>query len=244
MTSVGNVVPTESVDANNLVNPEGISPDALLEYCNMQLQGLNGQMDTMMNQQETQLHQQEAVQQVQTTLEQFGSNGPQNAQDMQTCVNAFQTAIQSLPPGDPIAAQLQSQCNTMESTYGFGSPKTLTPSQQDELKQAQSIVDQGIPDPVKDPAGNEQYQLAQSQVKSLTATQSGGTLTNPPANNAWQGTTDALGNLASDVKSNSEIQMLQLQDLVSQRQDVTEMTTQMMTTEDNTLLDQAKAIGA
>ena len=242
-----NVTPTGAVNANSLVNPEGISPDALLEFCGMQLQGLDSQMDTMMNQQESQLHEQEAVQQVQTTLEQFGSNGPQNANDMQSCVNAFNTAIASLPPGDPVAAQLQTQCTQMESTYGYTAPTQLTSDQQTQLANAQAIVAQGAP-PLSAPGSGVinpalgQFLTAQQTVSTLTAQQNGA-LNSKPANNQWQGTTDALGNLASDVKSNAEIQMLQLQDLVSQRQDVTEMTTQMMTTENNTLLDQAKAIG-
>lgn len=241
--TIGNVTPTGTVNANNLVNPEGVSPNALLEYASMQLQGLDSQMDNMMNQQETQLQEQEAVQQVQTTLEQFGSNGPQNAADMSTCVTAFQTAIAGLPPGDPVAGQLQSQCSSMESTYGYTPAQSLSSSQQSQLTAAQSIVDKGPPDPISDPSGNMQYESAQLQVSSLNGVENG-SLSKAPANNQWQGTTDALGNLASDIKSNAEIQMLQLQDLVSQRQDVTEMTTQMMTTEDSTLLDQAKAIGA
>lgn len=233
MSNVGNVTQTGAVNTNNLVNPEGVSPDALLEYCSMQLQGLDSQMDTMMNAQQSQLQEQEAVQQVNTTLEQFGSTGPQTTADMQTCVQAYQTAIQSLPPGDPVAAQLQTQCNAMETTYGYTTPAPLSSSDQLTLSNAQAVVAAG-------PSGGMQYTMAMIEVQSLT----GGNLTHPPVNNEWQGTTDALSNLASDVKSNSEIQMLQLQDLVSQRQDVTEMTTQMMTTEDSTLLDEAKAIGA
>ena len=241
--SIGTVTPTGNVNANNLVNPEGVSPNALLEYASMQLQGLDTQMDSMMNQQETQLQEQEAVQQVQTTLEQFGSNGPQDATDMATCVSAFQTAIAGLPPGDPVAGQLQAQCTSMESTYGYTPAQSLTSSQQSQLSAAQTIVNQGPPDPVNNPGGYAQYTAAELQVVSLNGVENG-SLSKAPANNQWQGTTDALGNLASDIKSNAEIQMLQLQDLVSQRQDVTEMTTQMMTTEDSTLLDQAKAIGA
>jgi uncharacterized protein YgfB (UPF0149 family) len=241
--TIGTVTPTSTVNSNNLVNPEGVSPDALLEYCNMQLSGLDTQMDSLMNQQESQLHEQEAVQQVQTTLEQFGSNGPQNATDMATCVSAFQTAIASLPPGDPVAGQLQTQCTSMESTYGYTAGQSLSSSQQSQLSDAQAIVAKGPPDLMTDPAGYMQYQAAQLTVSSLNGVENG-SLGKAPANNQWQGTTDALGNLASDIKSNAEIQMLQLQDLVSQRQQVTEMTTQMMTTEDNTLLDQAKAIGA
>ena len=66
---------------------------------------------------------------------------------------------------------------------------------------------------------------------------------NAPANNDWQGTTGALSNLSDNIKSDSEVQMLQLQDLVSERQQVVEQMTGMMTKEDQTLEDGAKAIG-
>jgi hypothetical protein len=68
-------------------------------------------------------------------------------------------------------------------------------------------------------------------------------LTNPPSNDDWKSTTDAVGNLADDIKSNAEMQMLTLQDLVSQRQQVVELATGMMSKEDETLTDGAKAIG-
>ena len=242
--TIGTVMPTGTVNSSNLVNPQGMSPNALLEYCSMQLSGLDSQMDSMMNQQESQLHEQEAVQQVQTTLEQFGSNGPQNAADMGTCVAAYQTAISSLPAGDPVAGQLQTQCNSMESTYGYTPAQPLTAGEQAQLSGAQDIVNQSngvAPNSITDPNGYAQYVQAQATVSAVNSV-ANGSLSKAPANNQWQGTTDALGNLASDIKSNAEIQMLQLQDLVSQRQQVTEMTTQMMTTENSTLLDQAKAL--
>jgi len=52
-----------------------------------------------------------------------------------------------------------------------------------------------------------------------------------------------MGNLADSIKSNAEMQMLSLQDLVSQRQQVVELATGMMSKEDETLTDGAKAIG-
>jgi hypothetical protein len=231
--TIGSVTST-NVTGANLVNPAGMSPDALLEYCGMQLSGLDTEMDTMMNQQQTQLQQQEAVQQVQTTLEQYGSAGPQSASDMATCVQSFQTAIASLPPGDPVAAQLQTQCTQMESTYGYTPGAGLSASQQTQLSQDQATL-------AASGGGLGASLTAQIDEKDLLTVQNG-TLSKAPANNEWQGTTDALGNLASDIKSNAEMQMLQLQDLVAQRQDVIQSSNQMMTTEDSTDLDLAKAV--
>ena len=239
MSNVGSVsAPSYVTSGSNLVDPAGMSPDALLEYCGMQLNGLDSQIGTMMNQQQSQLSEQTAVQQVQTTLEGFGSNGPQSGADMQKCVDAFNTAISSLPPGDPIATQLQAQCTQMESQFGFTAPQTLTPAEQVDLTQAQATVAAG---PLGTAGGALTWAAAQATVTQMTSIQNGN-MSSPPANGQWQGTTDALGNLASDVKSNAEMQMLQLQDLVSQRQDVIEMSTNMMSTEDSALLDGAKAV--
>jgi len=68
-------------------------------------------------------------------------------------------------------------------------------------------------------------------------------LTKPPANDAWKGTTDGVGNLTNDIRSSAEIGMLKLQDLVSKRQQAVELVTGIMAKTDQTLEDGAKAIG-
>jgi hypothetical protein len=222
----------------------GFSPDALLEYCSSQMDNLDGQIDTLMQQQESQLNESQAVESVQTALASFGTNGPQNQSDYNKCVAAFQSAIASLPPGDPVAGQLQTQLSTMESQYG-NPGQTLTTSQATELANAQAIVAQGAPAPSA-PGGTpdlqpmDAYLQAQQTVSQLTAIQNG-TFT-APQNGSWSGTTTALSNLDSQIKSNTQLQFLSLQNLVAQQQQAIEASTNMMTTEDQTLLDQAKAV--
>jgi hypothetical protein len=200
----------------------GLSPDALLEYCATQMNGLDDQINTLMGQQETQLSEQEAVESVQTTLEGFGTAGPTTATQMQTCIDSFNTAIAGLPPGDPAAAQLQIQLSAMEQQYGVpGSTYVSTLP----TVSAMSPFGNGV--------------LTPQQTPQLT----NGTFQKPSGND-WTGTTDALGNLASNIKSNAQLQFLSLQDKVSQQQDLVEQATNMMTKEAETLLDQAKAIGA
>jgi hypothetical protein len=222
----------------------GLSPDALLEYCSQQMNGLDSQINTLMQQQESQLNQEQAVQSVQTALESFGSTGPTSQAQYLQCVTAFQQAIADLPPNDPVAAQLQTQLSTMEGKYGTpGTP--LTSEQQTELTNAQAVVAQGanlgVPGGPVSGGDSAAFLAAQQTVSTLEAQQTGSFT--QPSGTDWQGTTDALGNLADNIKSNAQIQMLSLQDLVSQQQDAIEQATQMMTSEDNTLLDQAKAIG-
>lgn len=225
----------------------GLSPDALLQYCSEQMNGLDSQINTLMQQQEAQLNQEQAVESVQTTLESFGSTGPTSQAQYQQCVTAFQQAISDLPPNDPVATQLQTQLSTMEGKYGTpGTP--LTSDQQTELANAHAIAAEGanlgVPGAPPSEAGGDSaaFLQAQATIQSLQA-QANGTFT-APSGTDWQGTTDNLSDLADNIKSNAQIQMLSLQDLVSQQQDAIEQATQMMTSEDNTLLDQAKAIGS
>jgi hypothetical protein len=63
------------------------------------------------------------------------------------------------------------------------------------------------------------------------------------ADGAWKGTTDDLTSLAGDIRSNAEIDLLKLQDLVSQRQQTVQLASGMLSKEDQTLEAQAKALG-
>jgi hypothetical protein len=194
-----------------------MSPDELLEYCSMQLNGLNTEMTNQMNQQTLELQEREAVENAQTALESFGTTGPQNGGDFQKCLDAINKAAASLPPGDPVAEQLTSFGNQIAAQYGYQPPQTTTTNT--------AVFVHG-------------HQVGESVYQE---TSSG--LAHPPANNDWQGTTDTLGNMADGIKSNSEIQMLSLQDLVSQQQQAVQLASGMMSTEDQTLESEAKNIG-
>jgi len=221
----------------------GMSPDSLLEYCGDQLNNLNSQIDSLMTQQERQIQESQGIQSVQSTLSGFGTNGPQSQSDLDKCVTAYQNAINSLPPGDPVAAQLQTQLQSMQQACGV-TGQTLTPDQQTELSNAQAIVAQGAP-PVGVPGSNQvnpavgQFMTAQQTVTDLTAIKGS---FKAPSQSDWAGVTSGLSTLNSNVTSNSQLQMLNLQNLVSQQQQAIEASTNMMTQENQTLLDQAKAV--
>ncbi len=223
-----------SVASATTFTAQGMSPDELLEYCQMQLSGLNGEISTQMNQQNLALQEREAVENAQDVIEGFGSAGPQNITDFQTCENAISKAAASLPPGDPVAAQLTQFGQQIAQKYGYTAPQTLTPEQQQTVSAAHVIVATNGSTAVGFTAPEGTIELAMAQH---------GALTSPPANNDWQGTTDTLSNMADGIKSGSEIQMLSLQDLVSQEQQAVQLASGMMSTEDQTLESEAKNIG-
>lgn len=225
--------PTTGVDAGVTT----LSTDALLEYCQMRLGDLDGQITTQMNAQKSALREREAVQSAQSVLGRFGTAGPQSATDMQQCVTAINTAIAQLPSNDPVAGQLATFRDQMCSTYKFTPPRSLTADETRQLLSAESASAASL-----NAYGTAPYQ---GTIDHLNQLQTTGFLDKKPDKDAkeWQGTTDALGNIAADIKSNAEIQMLQLQDLVSQRQQAVQLASGMMSKEDQTLEAQAKAIG-
>ena len=246
MNNVSGVGGAPAPSCDVLVGTAGLSPDALLAYCQMQLGALDTQIGNDMQQQQTQLQERTAVQQAQSALQQFGTTGPQTGADFQKCLDAIDQAAAGLPAGDPVAAQLQQFKQSIITQYGY---KDQVPGQVDpgtsvyvmRTSNGGAGVSIGRPTNVLEPGGNAV--VTATLVPPPTQVSLTGVLTNPPQNGQWQGTTDALGNIADAIKSNSEIQMLSLQDLVSQRQQAVSLASGMMTSEDQTLQNEAKAIG-
>jgi hypothetical protein len=210
-----------------------LSPESLLEYCQAQLGDLDQQVATQMNAQQTALAERTAVQNVQQTLESFGDQGPQSGDDMHTCVVAFQNAVNQLPPNDPVADQLVAQGNAMVTKYGY----------RDTIDASPSAVAPVLTIPVVEP-GSHAVQIPGLSAASTPPPSDPYSLATRPTSDDWKLQTETLGNIADGIKSGAEIQMLTLQDLVSQRQQAVELATGMMSKEDETLDDGAKAIGA
>jgi hypothetical protein len=228
-----------SVIAATQYTASDVSPDMTLEYCAFQLNGIDGELATQMNDQNLQLAQREAVENAQDTLESFGTTGPQNVTDFQTCENAITKAAASLPPGDPVAAQLTQFGQQIAQQYGYTAPQALTPQETQSLGTLMPLLNGS-----DGPAGVAAAQVgAQMDGQGALVSKYLGSLTNKPANNDWQGTTDTLGTMADGIKSDSEIQMMQVQNLVSQQQQAVQMASGMLSTENQTLDDIAKNMG-
>jgi hypothetical protein len=225
MNSVSQTTGSNNVyGVDGLTGATGLSPEALLQYCQSQLGGLDTEIKNSIKQQKLELQEREATETAQGVLEQFGDNGPTDGQGMQQCVAALDQAIASLPHGDPVAAQLSDFEQKMISKYGYqaeGTTGTTPTVGFVELVQAVG---------------------ATVGAQSGSATGTGPTMSNKPQNDEWKGTCDALGNIVGGIKSNAEIQMLSLQDLVSQRQQAVSLACNMMSKED-TSLEQLARLG-
>jgi len=234
--SMGATGSAASVAAATQYSASDMSPDMALEYCAFQLNGIDSELATQMNDQNLQLAQREAVENAQDALESFGTTGPQTPQQFQTCEAAITTAAASLPPGDPVAAQLTQFGQQIAQQYGYTAPQALTPAQMQQLKAEDPVV-------IINSDGSMTGMPFLSQSDQALISQNNGALTKAPANNDWQGTTDTLGTMADGIKSNSEIQMMQVQNLVSQEQQAVQMASGILSTENQTLEDVAKNIG-
>jgi hypothetical protein len=161
--------------------------------------------------------------------------------EMATQIKAQDLALQQRTAVESVQTKLES--------FGTNGPQTYGELNECSAAFDAAIAKLGSSDPVaRQLATQEQamvtkYGSFQNNITSLSNPTDSSPLEKPPQNDDWKGTTDAVGTLTDDIKSGAEIQMLQLQDLVSQRQQAVEQATGMMTKEDQTLDDTAKAIG-
>jgi hypothetical protein len=224
-----------------------MSADSLLAYCQIQLGDLDSQINGQMTAQKTALREREAVQSAQAILGQFGTTGPTKTEDMQRCVDALNSAIKQLPSTDPVAGQLADFRDRMTAQYQYVPGRALTVGEQqkvDDLKiQMQALT--GLTSPAAGMTTTNAIAVAalQRQVTDIENVQKSSFKAPDKDAKEWQGTTDALATVSDDIKSSAEIQMLHLQDLVSQRQQAVQLCSGIMSKTDQSLEDQAKAIG-
>ncbi len=241
MSNVNGVGSSAAVYAGSGFSPSGLSPDALLAYCEMQLDNYGGQISDLMKEQQQQLADQGIVNNLKSQLEQLGA--PSDAAHMQTAVQDFQDAINQLPDGDPVKAQLQQECQSMCSQYGYSAGPPLTANQEKFVQAAFAYADnpndssalQTLQAMGYDPGLTDTLDTARALQQSAQ-----GTLSAAPTSDQWQGTVDDVANIGGNINSQAQIQMLQLQQLASYQQQAVEQAINLMSKEDSTLLDEAK----
>jgi hypothetical protein len=243
----------------------GLSPDALIAYCEMQLNSYGSQINDLINQQQQQLADQKVVNDLHSTLEQLGA--PKNTGDMLKAYDAYQNAINQLPVGDPTRQALVDACGKMCSDCGYNPPQ-LTADQKDQVSALQNFVDNPSEatwqqaqaaelkagttlgeDPYKNLAqvhyglpGTDFVSDAQLAAKAqVSALQPQGSFSgDPPDSTRWNGVCDGVNAIGSNINSSAQIQMLQLNQLSSYQQQATEQAINLMSKVDSTLLDEAK----
>jgi hypothetical protein len=227
-----------------------MSADSLLAYCQGQLGGLDDEITSQMNDQKLKLREQQALESVQKVVDSFGTAGPSDPAGFDQIEKAIADASASLPAGDPAAAQLQKFKGDLESQYGYTPGQPLTQADSDQIAAYQQQIVQLEASPpmgahgVSPDGGMLAIQDLQSRIGAIQSKASSKVGHTPDSDKQeWKGTSEALSNDVQDLKSDAEIGLLQLQDLVSQRQQAVQLCTNMMSKVDDGLEDQAKAIG-
>lgn len=222
-----------------------MSADSLLVYCQGQLDGLDGEISDRMNAQKLKLKEREALENVQQVLGSYGAAGPDGA-GFDRCLAAIDNAAGSLDAGDPVRSQLEAFRSQIIGDYDYKPPAVaggLTPGESATLRADLQKYGTAASDLANSRTTPDDVAALASQLQQLSAKE--GSLGNPPTqdNQRWKATTATLDTYVGDIKSDAEIDMLKLQDLVSQRQQAVQLCSGMMGKTDQTLEDQAKAIG-
>jgi hypothetical protein len=122
----------------------------------------------------------------------------------------------------------------------FGSKGPQNQEQWDKCENALSDAANSLPagDPVRQQLLDYKTSLEKQYCKGVSD--------NPhyPGDGEWQGNCDALDNMANHVSSEAELQMIELQSLVSQRATAIQLTTNLMSTMNQSTKDVVSKIGS
>jgi hypothetical protein len=154
----------------------GLTPDALVAYCSVQLNGIDNEINQYEQKQMSALSEKNAVEAAEKAMNLHSP--PQNQEQWDQMVDGIRSAEAQLPADDPVRAQLEKQVDDIQNKYC-----------------------QGL-------ASDPHY----------------------PSEGEWSADVSAMKDVEGNVSGQAEIQMIQLQSLVSQRATVVQLTTNMMST--------------
>jgi hypothetical protein len=205
----GVVAPSDNEDVS-----VGLSPDALMAYCQSRLDSIDGQVQASFGDQQQNAA---ALQQIDQFAEQLKSVDGSSQTGADTCKNLekeFGAMIQSISAADPGCPALPALTTAYNSMVYSG----------DGGAAFNHSTDPGDPDYIN-----------KDQYPPDTSSPQGDKILGAPE---LQGFAQTLTDAAGSLNSNSELQMVQLQSLMSQRQTAISLTTNLV----QSLGDQANKI--
>jgi hypothetical protein len=201
-------VTTDGPSLADLTSAEmtSLTPDSLLAYCQARLDSINGQVTGLFNEQEVQ-------------------NGEASA--LQPVIAAFQTNAGGVNSGD---SQGASKCTTMEVALGglIQQIKDSDPGFADLGKLEQTYNDILYSGTGPQPANGTTPALQYFDPSIYPPNQNGPKSDNILSSDEVQAAIQSLQGCASDLNSGSELQMIQLQSLMSQQSTAVELTTNLV----------------
>jgi hypothetical protein len=180
----------------------GLSPDALMAYCQARLDSIDGQFNQLVADQSKRNGEATNLQQVIATFQKYAGGVDKNDSDktgkcldMETALSNYIAQIKATDPNFPDLGKLEQTFN--ELLYTGTGPQTDPPL--DYIDEGTYPYDSKAPGP-------------DSALSSDEA----------------QGFLQSLQGVGSDLNSGAELQMIQIQSLMSQRQTAVELTTNLV----------------
>lgn len=199
-----NATSTSGVSAlgmGGISNGATFDGDTLLAYCSVQLNGLQGEIKARMTAQQAVRDSKSALTTLQNTLTDAMSKGGVNNADaaLKTKIlEQYEAVLAKLPPGD--------QWNQVNQSY--------------QTFRSTACYRNGAPMGEGKTVGFDVMQTAETNKDGANA--------NDVTAAEVKGLIDGLSNVSEDLGKNAELEMIDLQQLVSQRQMAIQMTTNMM----------------
>jgi hypothetical protein len=171
----------------------GLTPDALMTYCQSRLGSIDGQIETAFNDQQTRTTESQDIQGVLALLQgnQAGTTDASTCASMESSLQQLIAKVQTSDPGSPALPALEQTYNNM--VYSGTGPTSANPYLA------------GNPAQTNGPQGDNT--LSPDEMTSYI--------------NAVQGA-------VSNLDSGAELQMIQIQSLMSQRQTAISLTTNLV----------------
>jgi hypothetical protein len=229
-----------------------VSPDLLLSFCQIRMDSVNASIKTSMKEQHIKENQQKALNDFEGVIKQFCPNGPTREEDWATVQAAYAKMQNTLGKDDPICQQCGQVMDDLDKALHTANPKNvadatnLKNSAEQTMTQARDAAernpnDKGLQD-AEQMAIND-FNTANDALTKATANPDRGGFAKL-GDNAWTPqAADRVQGVVDDVKAGTELDMIQLQSLVSQRQTIIQLVTGMMNKINETEATAARAVG-
>lgn len=211
MSTISGVGGAVATTCPSLAPGAGLDGETILLYCQNQLNGLNGEIKVRMAQQRATREQKELLNELRTLLGPYAQGGLPSHMFMEkrAILQKYAEVIQKLPPGATRDA-LQASFDKFRSTSCNNNKPVASANVDDYLNGGAQNIDKDVATPDANPKAKSEEQgntVSANEVSEFIK---------------------HLENAGDELNKNAELEMISLQQLISQRQMAIQMTTNLM----------------
>lgn len=211
MTTIGGVTGAVPTTSPSIAPGAGLDGETILMYCQTQLNDLNGQIKAKMAQQRAAREQKELINELRTLLGTYAEKGILSHMWMEKkeLLQKYAELIQKLPPGATRNA-LQASFDKFRSTACNNNDVVASANVDHYLKGGEQNIDKDIATKEKTPDVKSEQQQNTVSPREVTEFMK------------------HLEDAGDEIGKNAELEMISLQQVVSQRQMAIQMSTNLM----------------